>query len=149
MTHLLWSLLSLMLCVWSADIIVLIFILSTTDCLKINWCKLYDVEVGVKVGWTRKEEKSVWESLNGIIYLVTLHLSQSAHAHLDECHKNQAVDFPNGNLGVSKHCMHANSSMCNTCTLGQVQSDLVYYTIWRLLNMLFPPSPLPHQSPSK
>ena len=70
-----------------------------------------------------------------------------------KCHKTQAVDIPNQNLGVSEHHAHANRSMCklgvsksracanscmcNMCTLGQVWSGPVYYTIQRLPSTLF------------
>ena len=75
-----------------------------------------------------------------------------------ECRKTRAVDIPNRNLGISEHhacanrstCKlgvsesraHANSCTCNTCTLGQVQSGPVYYTVRRLPStlFLFPPS---------
>ena len=70
-----------------------------------------------------------------------------------ECHKTRAVDIPNQNSGISEHharanrstCKsgvsesraRANSCTCNTCTLGQVQSGPVYYTVRRLPNTLF------------
>ena len=39
--------------------------------------------------------------------------------------------------GVSESRTRANSCTCNTCTLGQVRSGLVYYTVWRLPSTLF------------
>ena len=64
-------------------------------------------------------------------------------------------DIPKGNSGVSKHharanrstCklgvsesrVRANSCTCNMCTLGQVRSGPVYYTVRRLPSTLFPP----------
>src|ERR1700677_3479489 len=94
----------------------------------------------------KKEEKSVRESPNGIIYRVTPHLSQSARAQSDECRKNRAVDIPNGNSGVSE-CRARRT--CNTCTLGQVRSDPVYYTVRRLPNTLFFPPSLPPPRPPR
>ena len=135
----------------------------------------------------RKEEKSVRESPNGIIYRATPHLSQSARvAHAAICTRATfgysrfarasictrvmfgysrvpiwdidgpgfaTFDIPKGNSGVSEHharanrstCKsgvsksraRANSCTCNMCTLGQVRSGLVYYTIRRLLSTLF------------
>ena len=80
-----------------------------------------------------------------------------------ECRKTRAVDIPNRNSGISEHharanrstCKsgvseshaHANSCTCNTCTLGQVRSGPVYYTVRRLPSTLFPPSPLPPRPP--
>ena len=62
-------------------------------------------------------------------------------------------DIPKGNSGVSEHharanrstCksgvsesrVRANSCTCNTCTLGQVRSGPVYYTVRRLPSTLF------------
>ena len=62
----------------------LMYILSTTNCLKSIWRKLYDGEGrGVKMGWMRKEEKSVQESPNRMIYRATPLMSQRAHAFGD------------------------------------------------------------------
>ena len=54
-----------------------------------------------------------------------------------ECRKTWAINIPNGNSGVSESCACANRSTCNTCTLGQVRSGPVYYTIQRLMSTLF------------